>query len=61
MNQREHEEQHAEFMARYWSDYRIRACAERGVELAVYDFIAHNLGHDAARAALTAVPIGAGR
>jgi hypothetical protein len=31
--------------------------ARRDVPLVVYDFIAHNLGHDAARAALSAMPV----
>jgi hypothetical protein len=32
----------------------IERCRSRGVEVAVYDFIAHNMGHRAASAALDA-------
>lgn len=32
-------------------------CRARGVPRAVYDFIAHNLGHRAAEAALRALPM----
>ena len=32
-------------------------CRSRGVAVVVYDFIAHNMSHSAARAALLAMPV----
>lgn len=52
-----HDARREAWLADYWAAYRLSACELRGVPLAVFDFIAHNLGAGAARAALSAVPV----